>query len=570
MFCSTSACENNSGALRRFGSAEAHATALSAMLYLLSSVLSGLLITGCTRSEPPADLVIINGAEPESLDPAILTGQADGRVALSLFEGLTRYNPTNAAPTPGLAERWEISPDGRVYTFYVRTNALWSTGEPITAHDFVYSWQRVLDPVTAGEYAGVLFYVKNGEAFNTGKLKDPSQVGVKAIDDRTLQVELVDPTPFFLDLCAYPTLAAVPRQAIHAHGDRWLMAHPVPTSGAYQLVAWRVNDKIRLRKNLCYWDAANTQNEIVDLLPCINANTALNLYETGAADIVWDKNLVPVEMLDLLLKRPDFHSYDFLGTYFYRYNVTKKPFDDPRVRKAFALIIDKKRIVEKITKGGEKIASGYTPPGVGGYETPQGLGYDPGLARKLLAEAGFPGGKGFPAFHFLFDTTSKLHEQIAIELQEMWRRELGIKAELRKLEWKTYLRAQAELDFDLCRSSWIGDYNDPNTFLDMFMSNNGNNRTGWKNGRYDQLLRAANAQLDPAERFRTLQQAETLLVREEAPIVPLYIYTGIEYYDSNRVQGVFPNLRAEHPIRAIRKLKPVTSPSTARRASAAN
>jgi oligopeptide transport system substrate-binding protein len=562
--------------LRRFrgaecgrGSAKAHTKASPAIRCLLCSILSVSLITGCTRSESSADLVIINGAEPESLDPALLTGQADGRVALALFEGLTRYNPTNAAPTPGLAERWEIAPDGKIYTFYLRTNALWSTGGPITAHDFVYSWLRVLDPVTAGEYAGVLFYVRNGEAFNTGKLKDHTQVGVKAIDDRTLQVELVDPTPFFLDLCAYPTLAAVPRQAIHAHGDRWLMEHPVPTSGAYQLLAWRVNDKIRMRKNLRYWDAANTQTEIVDLLPCINANTALNLYETGAADIVWDKNLVPVEMLDLLLKRPDFHSYDFLGTYFYRYNVTKRPFDDPRIRKAFALVIDKKRIVGKITKGGERIASGYTPPGVGGYEPPQGLGYDPGLARKLLAEAGFPGGKGFPVFHFLFDTSSTLHEQIAIELQEMWRRELGIQAGLRKLEWKTYLRAQAELDFDLCRSSWIGDYNDPNTFLDMFMSNNGNNRTGWKSGPYDQLLRAANAQLDPAKRFRTLQQAETLLVREDAPIVPLYIYTGIEYYDSSRIQGVFPNLRAEHPIRAIRKLKPVNRPSAAPRDSVA-
>ncbi len=514
------------------------------------------IFSGCTRSDLPADLVIINGAEPESLDPAIVTGQADGRVALALFEGLTRYNPTDAAPVPGVAERWDISPDGKVYVFHLRSNAAWSTGEPITANDFVYSWRRALDPVTASEYAGQLFYVKNGEAYNTGKIQDPSQVGVKAIDDRTLRVELAAPTPFFLDLCALQTLAAVPRQAIERHGDRWLMVPPVPTSGAYQLVYWRVNDKIRLRKNSRYWDVANTRSELVDLLPCINASTALNLYETGAADVVWDKNLVPVELLDLLLRRPDFHSYDFLGTYFYRYNVTRKPFADPRVRKAFALVIDKKRIVEKITKGGEKIASGFTPPGIPGYEPPEGVGFDPELARRYLAEAGFPDGKGFPPFHFLFDTTSKLQEQIAIELQAMWQRELGLKADLRKLEWKTYLRAQGELDFDLCRSSWIGDYNDPNTFLDMFMSNNGNNRTGWRSPQYDQLLREANAQLDPAARFRILQNAETLLVREEVPIVPLYIYAGIEYYDSNRVQGIFPNLRAEHPLRAIRKVNP--------------
>ena len=284
---------------------------------------------------------------------------------------------------------------------------------------------------------------------------------------------------------------------------------------------------------------------------------------------MWDKNLVPVEMLDLLLKRADFHTYDFLATYFYRYNVTRKPFDDPRVHKALALVIDKQRIVQKITKGGEKIASGYTPPGVGGYETPEGLGYNPELARQLLADAGFPGGKGFPSFHFLFDTSSKLHEQIAIEPQGMWLRQLGVKADLRKLEWKTYLRAQGELDFDLCRSSWIGDYNYPNTFLDMFMSNNGNNRTGWKSERYDRLLREANAQLDPAKRYRILQQAEILLVREDVPIVPLYIYTGIEYYDSNGIQGVFDNIRAEHPIRAIRKVKPVPGSSAGIRTSVA-
>jgi oligopeptide transport system substrate-binding protein len=387
-------------------------------------------------------------------------------------------------------------------------------------------------------------------------MTDPAEVGVNAIDDRTLGVELVDPTPFFLDLCAFQTLAAVPRRAIEKHGDRWLLVQPVPSSGAYQLVFWRINDRIRLRKNPRYWDAANTQSETIDLLPCVNATTALNLYETGAADIVWDKNLVPAELLDVLLLRPDFHRYDFLATYFYRYNVTRKPFDDPRVRKALALVIDKHRIVQKITRGGEKVASGYTPPGVGGYETPEGLGYDPGLARRFLAEAGFPGGKGFPPFHFLFDTTSKVHEQIAIELREMWRRELGVTAELRKLEWKTYLRAQGELDFDLCRSSWIGDYNYPNTFLDMFMSNSGNNRTGWKSERYDDLLREANGQLDSAARYRILQRAERLLVREEVPIVPLYVYAGVEYYDSTRIKGIFSNLRAEHPLRSIRKVNP--------------
>jgi oligopeptide transport system substrate-binding protein len=523
-----------------------------------------LLLAGCLPSRPAADLVIVNGAEPESLDPAVMTGQADLRAGGAVFEGLTRYKAVDGTPEPGLAERWDLSPDARTYVFHLRPQAAWSTGEPITAQDFVYSWRRILDPRTGCEYAGVLFYLKNGEEYQTGQVQDPAQVGVRALDEHTLEVELSHPTMFFLDLCALPTLAVVPRAAIERHGDRWLVTPPVPASGAYELESWRINDRIRLRKNSRYWDAANTRSEVVDLLPCVNANTALNLYETRAADIVWDKNLVPSELLDLLLDRPDFHHYPVLSSYFLRFNVTRKPFDDLRVRQAFAHAVDRERIVKKVTRAGELPASSYTPPIIPGYTPPPGLMHDPEAARRLLAEAGYRGGQGFPAVEYLFDTTTRLQEQVAIELQEMWQRELGVRVGLRKLEWKTYLVAQRDLDYDLCRGSWVGDYSDPNTFLDMFMSRNGNNRTGWKNERYDQLLREANAQVDPAKRLGLLQQAETLLVRVETPIVPLYVYTGIEYYDTNEIHGVFSNPRAEHPIRAIWKTS-----GTGRRPSAA-
>ena len=514
-----------------------------------------LFAAGCNRSDTVADLVILNGAEPESLDPAVITGQADGRVVLSLFEGLTRYNPTNAAALPGLAERWDVSADGRAYTFHLRPALAWSTGEPLTAHDFEYSWRRILDPGVACEYAGLLFYVKNGEAFAAGALDDPAQLGFRAVDDTTFQVELAHPTPFFLELCAFPTLAAVPRQAIEKHGDRWLTAHSVPVSGSYELVSWRINDRIRLRKNRRYWDAANTRTGLVDLLPCVNANTALNLYCTGEADIVWDKNLVPAELLDVLLRRPDFHTFPYLGTYFIRFNVKKGPLADPRVRKAFALVIDKERIVERITRGGEKVADAHTPRILPGYSPPEGLGYNPPEASRLLADAGFPGGDGFPSMRFLLDTTSKLHEQIAVELQQMWKEGLGVHVELRKLEWKAYLRAQSELDYDLSRSSWIGDYNDPSTFLDMFMSNNGNNRTGWESAEYDELMHKANSELDVSTREGMLQAAETILIRKEVPVIPLYTYVGMEYFDATKIHGIHPNIRGEHPLRTIWKEK---------------
>jgi oligopeptide transport system substrate-binding protein len=520
----------------------------------------GLLISGCVRREAPADLTIINNVEPESLDPAIITGQADGRVVLGLFAGLTRLDPKTARPVPDLAERWEISPDGNTYTFHLRTNLVWSTGEPIRADDVVYSWRRVLDPATACDYAGQLFYLKNGENFNAGKIKDPSLVGVQAVDPFTVRVELEHPTAFFLDLCAFQTLLVVPRQTIDKYGDHWLLARPLPSSGPYELVEWRLNDKIRLKKNLRYWDATNTQSEIIDLLPVGSPNAALNLYLHGQVDIVWDKDLVPTDLLDVLLQRPDFHTFNYLGTYFIRFNVTKKPFNDPRVRRALALAIDRERIVKKITRAGEPPAFHLVPDGTANYLPPEGTTYNPEQARKLLAEAGYPGGKNFPRFEYMFNAaaggSAKIHENVAVELQQMWHDELGVSMDMRQLEWKVYLSAQSHLDYELTRSSWIGDYNDPQTFLGMFTSDDGNNRTGWKNPEYDALIKAANNEPDLQKRAKIFQQAETLLVRDEATIVPLFFYVGINYFDTNRIQGIYQNILDVHPLQAIRKTKP--------------
>ena len=519
-----------------------------------------VFLTGCSKAERPADITIINGVEPESLDPAIITGQADGRVVMGLFEGLTRLNERTARPEPAMAEKWEISPDGRTYTFHLRTNLLWSTAEPITTADVVYSWIRALDPLTASEYAGQLFYVKNGEAFTTGKIKDPSQVGVHALDPYTLRVELEHPTPFFLDLCAFETLTVVPRQTIQKYGDRWLMAQPLPCSGPYQLGYWHLNDKIRLIKNTNYWDAANTQSGIIDMLPVGSPDAALNLYIHGQADIVWDKSLVPTDLIDLLLRRPDFHSFSYLGTYFIRFNVTKKPFDDARVRRAMGLVIDRERLVNKITRAGEQPAYQLVPPGTANYLPLNITNYNPELARTLMAEAGYKNGQGFPSFEYLFDApaggSAKIHEDIAVEMQQMWHDNLGIQMNMRQLEWKVYLSAQAQLDYQVMRSSWIGDYNDPNTFLGMFTSTDGNNHTGWKNPRYDALIHDANEEPDANRRAEIFKEAEKLLIDEDAPIIPLFYYVGINYFDTNRIQGIYQNVLDMHPLQTIKKIKP--------------
>jgi oligopeptide transport system substrate-binding protein len=531
----------------------------NAIFCVLISVF-GFLSSSCIRREPPADITILNGAEPETLDPAILTGQPEFRVVIGMFEGLMRLDPKTARPIPGLAGSFEISPDGRTYTFHLRTNLVWSTGGPITADDVVYSWIRVLNPATASDYAGQLFYLKNGEAFNAGKVKDPSLVGVHAPAKFTVRVELNRPTPFFPDICALPITYVVPRQAIEKYGDRWLMARPLPSSGPYELVYWRLNDKVRLKTNPRYWDAAHTQSGIIDLLPVGSPSAALNLYMNGQANIVWDKELVPTELVDLLLKRPDFHKFDYLATYFIRFNVTRKPFDDPRVRQALALAIDKERIVKKITRAGEQPASHLVPDGTANYLPVQGLGYNPALARKLLAEAGYPDGKGFPRFEYMFNAAAggaaEIHQNVAIELQQMWRDQLGIHMELRQLEWKVYLNAQSHLGYELSRSSWVGDYNDPQTFLGMFTSDDGNNRTGWKNARYDALINEAGEQTDLNKRAELFQQAETMLVRDQLPIIPLFFYVGINYFDTNKIQGVYENILDDHPLQYLQKVSP--------------
>lgn len=514
---------------------------------------------GCKRPDPPADLVVINGMEPETLDPALCTGQPDGRVSAALFEGLTRVDPKTAEAAPAIAERWEISPDGKTYLFYLRTNALWSNGEPITADDVVYSWRRVIDPLSAADYAGQLYYVKNGEAINTRKIKDITQLGVTAVSPHLVRVELENPTPFFLDLCAFRTLSVVHRKTIETHGDRWLMAKPLPTSGCFTLEQWKVNDKVRLRRNPYHWDAANIRSEVIDLIHLDSATTALNLFETRQADIIWDKTLIPMELMDVLKTRPYVHTFKYLATYFVRFNVTRAPFSDPRVRKALAMSVDRRRIAGHIMKAGEEPAGTLVPPGTANYQGPEGLSYDPDQARKLLAEAGFPGGKGFPSFHYLFNT-AKQHEQVAVELQQMWKKELGISLELRNTEWKVYLADQSAVNFDLSRSSWVGDYNDPNTFLDMFMSPNGNNRTGWKNATYDDLMRRGNQMTDLKARAELLRQAEHLLVAQDVVIIPLFYYAGITFYRPDEVSGIWDNIIDEHALYPVAKKKSVAKP----------
>jgi oligopeptide transport system substrate-binding protein len=500
-----------------------------------------------------ADLVFLNGAEPETVDPALITGQPEGRIAYALFEGLVANDQTGK-PQPGVAERWDISSDGLVYTFHLRRNAMWSNGDPVTAEDFVRSWRRTLAPETASEYAYQLHYIRNAKAFNEGQLKDFSQVAVQAVDPYTLQVTLDNPTPFFLDLCAFSTLLPVHIPSIEAaekRGESWTKPENLIGNGAFVMKDWRLFDRIRLVRNERYWNVAKVGMRSVDILPAARPMTAFNFYATGQADIMADKSLTPTSLMAELKERPDFHAAPFLGNYFIRYNLTRKPFDDVRVRLAFTLVIDKKYLAENIARAGEVPADSLVPPGTAGYQPPKGLAQDVERARRLLAEAGYPGGKGFPLVTYLTKGDSELDNGIAVQLQAMLFEGLGVRIQLAQQEWKVYLNSLSNLDYDLCRSSWVGDYNDPNTFLDMFVTGGGNNRTGWSNARYDELIAAAGRELDPQKRFAIFQEAERILVVDEVPICPLYYYVGIQFYDATRLGGVEANLLDEHPIKSM-------------------
>lgn len=528
----------------------------SSAFRLALAILASVMLPGCGRAPDRAELVLINGAEPELFDPPLITAQATSRIAYALFEGLTSFD-SKGVPQPGVAERWEISPDGLRYIFHLRKDARWSNGDPVTAEDFLYSWRRTLLPETASEYSYQLHYIRGAKAFGEGKTTDFSTVGVRAPAMHTVEITLENPTPFFLDLCAFATLLPVHRATVEKHSDWASKPAHFTGNGAFLLREWRPFDRVRLAKNPRYWNAAAVALNSVDVIPAPRPHTAFNFYATGLADLMMDKGLAPTPLLGELKKRPDFHAAPFLGNYFLRFNVTRKPFDDPRVRRAFCLVMDKASLVERITRAGERPAMSFVPPGTGaGYEPPPSPERNVAEARRLLAEAGFPEGRDFPVRYYLYRADSDLDRDIAVELQSTLRRDLGVSIQLAQQENTVYLNSQSKLDYDISRSTWVGDYNDPNTFLDMFVSDGGNNRTGWKNQRYDELIAAAGREVDGKKRYDFFREAERILITEDPPICPLYYYVGIQFYDPEKLGGIEPNLLDEHPIKAIYRKKP--------------
>ncbi|MDV5168929.1 peptide ABC transporter substrate-binding protein [Photobacterium rosenbergii] len=472
------------------------------------------------------EIVRGNGDEVPTLDPSYSSDTSSARVIADMFEGLVTQSPDGEI-IPALATHWEQSEDGKVFTFHLRDNIKWSNGEPIVASDFEYSFKRVVDPKTGAPYAWYYStaHILNADKINEGELP-VDQLGVKALDDKTLQVTLDKPVPYFVKMMVHESTFPVYRPAIEAHGDAWTKPENIVTSSAYKLANWTLNERIVLERNPLYWNNDKTVINKVTYLPIADMTAEYNRFRTGEIHIT---SSFPLEQYNAIKKqRPDeLLTMPSLGTYYYLFNVSKAPFDDPRVRKALAYAIDRDVVTKVILGQGQVPAYGVTPPSVDGFVPPK-LAWGQlnqkernQKAKELLAEAGFD--KSNPLSFELVYNTSESHKKLAIVMSSMWNKTLGAKVDLANQEWKTFLQKLGQKDFTVARYAWVGDYNEASTFLSYFEST-GMNYSRWSSDAYDEAMAKAIQSPSNDERNRYYQQAEKVF-SEEMPAIPLYHYT---------------------------------------------
>ena len=527
------------------------------ILRTLSFFIIFAFVYGCSENITPVDSGLEkqiyhhgNGSEPQGIDPHIVTGVPEHHILISLCEGLTIPNPNPDDMNgymAGTAESWSVSEDGKEYIFNINENARWSNGDPVTANDFVWSWKRILTASLGSQYPDMLYYLVGAYEYHNGLTNDFSEVGVKAIDQKTLKVNLKNPTPFFLGLLSHYSTWPVHKETVLKYGDiddrngEWTRPGNFVCNGPFQLKSWELNNKIVVEKNPYYYDASIVKLNEIHYYPVSNVMTEDRMFRAGQLHLT---STLPSQKCPIYIEEnPNLRIDPYMGTYFYRINTNHEALKDVRVRKALAYSIDRELLVNKVTKCGQIPAYSFTPPGSNGYEPKTQIPFDPELAKSLLEDAGYSDENPFPKLEILFNTNED-HRKIALAIQQMWQVNLGIEIELVNQDWKVYLNREMIGDFQISRAGWIGDYEDPNTFLDLMRPNRGNNKTGWENKEYDELVEKANTINNQSERYEMLYKAEEILI-DNMPIIPLYTYVR-SYQLSPDVKGFNPHILDHH------------------------
>lgn len=524
-------------------------------LKLLSVALScictlSFLFSGCGGNKQTSkmtkaantDMMTANlGAEPKTIDPALNNTSEGSTVIYNMFEGLLRIGSDNK-PEPGMAEKWEVKDNGKKYIFHLRDGIKWTDNTPITAKDFKYGILRVLDPATGSPYSYHAYCIKNGKAYNSKKTK-AEDVGVKVIDDKTLEIDLEHSVPYFLDILSWHLLIPLKEDMVKKNPNTWANdPSTIVSNGPFKLVEWKHNDHMMFEKNPNYWDAANVKLKKLKLTMMTNNNTALTAYKTGDLDLITD---IPAAQLPSLLSSGKAKSNAQIGPYMFCVNVNRKPLNDVRVRRALSLAIDRNALVKTVLRGGEKPAVGFIPYGLsdgknGSDFRENGKKYieaAPNVteAKKLLAEAGYPDGKGFPSISILYNT-SDVHKSIAESIQAMWKKNLGINIKLTNQEWKVFLTTRAEGEYDIARDGYFSDFFDPGSLFDLWVTGSPNNDAKYSNPKYDELVAQADEEQDTQKRYELYHKAEDILMND-MPIIPLYYYTQ-NYMVKSNIKGL--------------------------------
>jgi len=540
---------------------------------LLIIFISTLSFYGCTRSSkgglgrvaqkssfPLKEFVFNNGAEPETLDPHRITAANDGLLGINLFESLLSREADYVTLKPGLAESWKISKDGKVYTFVIRPHLKWSNGENMTIEQIRNSLIRALDPNVANQYVyWYTDYIKGAAALHKcfhskNRAALEKKLGIQIIDGNKIQITLIKPASYFKYFLSQPPFAVIHPSMYSPDSPAWTQADKFISSGAFKLADWKVNERVVLERNPNLFDADKVFFDKVIAYPINEESTTLNMYNSGQLDWTGASNSISATLVPSLESRKDFYHIPILGTYMYEFNTLRKPFKDVRVRQALAMAVDRKNITDRVLRSGCIPTDRIIPPVVPHYKSvipPESpLKERVKKANQLLDEAGYKDRSKFPSVTIMYNTTEG-HHKVAQAIQQMWKDELGINVQLENMEWKVFLKEQQAKEFDISRKGWIGDYPDPTTFLEIFMSKSENNDSGWKNKAFDDLVNKGVVIQDDQKRYAVLAKAEKILY-DEVPAFGIYHYTAYGLIKPN-VVGFVPNVHTQYLFRYLSK-----------------